>query len=128
MLTIVSEMSTGMPTTPRITFEGPLDSLISASLTDDLTAVLRECLTNVAKHADAATVEVDLRLEGDVVTLTVEDDGRGIPPSVPLSGLANMIERAQLRGGTCTISARVGGGTRVAWTVPVAAGREGQSS
>ncbi|MGZ8804464.1 MAG: GAF domain-containing sensor histidine kinase, partial [Microbacterium sp.] len=128
MLTIVSDMSAGMPMTPRITFEGPLDSLISATLTDDLTAVLRECLTNIAKHADATAVEVDLRIDDGVVTLTVEDDGRGIPPSVPLSGLANMSERAQLRRGACTISPRAGGGTRVAWSVPVVAVPEGPSS
>ena len=120
ILNVVSEMSTGMPLTPRITFEGPLDSLVSAPLADDLTAVLRECLTNITKHADAETVEVDVSIDSGTVTLTVEDDGRGIPPSVPLSGLANMTERAQLRGGTCTIEPRRGGGTRVAWSVPAA--------
>jgi signal transduction histidine kinase len=120
ILNVVSEMSSGMPMTPRITFEGPLDSLVSAPLADDLTAVLRECLTNITKHADAETVEVDVSIESGTVTLTVEDDGRGIPSSVPLSGLANMTERAQLRGGTCIIEPRRGGGTRVAWSVPAA--------
>ncbi|HYI51244.1 MAG TPA: GAF domain-containing protein [Microbacterium sp.] len=118
ILDVVSEMSTGMPMTPRITFEGPLDSLVSTPLADDLTAVLRECLTNITKHADAESVAVDLSIDSGNVTLTVEDDGRGISTSVPLSGLANMAERAQLRGGTCTIGPRAGGGTRVVWAVP----------
>jgi signal transduction histidine kinase len=126
ILNVVSEMSTGMPLTPRITFEGPLDSLVSAPLADDLTAVLRECLTNITKHADAEMVEVDVSIEAGMVTLTVEDDGRGIPSSVPLSGLANMTERAQLRGGTCTIEPRRGGGTRVAWSVPAAIDHVGE--
>lgn len=128
MLNVVSEMAAGMPATPRITFAGPLDSLVSAPIADDLTAVLRECLTNVTKHAAAETVEVSVGIDAGVVTVTVEDDGRGIPPSVPLSGLANMAERAQLRGGTCTVGPRAGGGTRVVWSVPASADDEKEPS
>jgi signal transduction histidine kinase len=128
MLNVVSELSTGMPVTPRITFAGPLDSLVSAALADELAAVLRECLTNVAKHAHAQTVEIDLSIAAGVVTLRVEDDGTGIPPSVPLSGLANLTERATLLDGTCTIAQRTGGGTRITWAVPAEFGAEGRSS
>jgi signal transduction histidine kinase len=128
ILNVVSEMSTGMPLTPRITFEGPLDSLVSEPLADDLTAVLRECLTNITKHADAESVEIAVRIGDGDLTLTVEDDGRGIPPSVPLSGLANITERAALRGGTCTIAPRRGGGTRVVWSVPAGDDRGAVSS
>jgi signal transduction histidine kinase len=117
-----------MPVTPRITFAGPLDSLVSAALADELAAVLRECLTNVAKHAHAQTVEIDLSIAAGVVTLRVEDDGTGIPPSVPLSGLANLTERATLLDGTCTIAQRTGGGTRITWAVPAEFGAEGRSS
>ena len=118
MLNVVSELSAGMPVSPRITFTGPLDSLVSAPLADELTAVLRECLTNVVKHAGARTVEIDAGIDAGVVTLMVQDDGVGIPRSAHLSGLANVTERAQLLGGTCTISAGAGGGTRVEWSVP----------
>ena len=128
MLNVVSELSTGLPVTPRITFAGPLDSLVSAPLADELAAVLRECLTNVAKHAHAQTVAVDLSIAAGVVTLRVEDDGIGIPPSVPLSGLANLTERATLLGGTCTITPRAGGGTLIEWTVPAEFDAEGRSS
>ena len=127
MLNVVSALSTGMLVTPRVTFAGPLDSLVSAPLADELAAVLRECLTNVAKHADAQNVEVDLSIDAGVVTLRVEDDGNGIPPAVPLSGLANIAERAQLLGGTCTIAPRPGGGTRIEWAAPAAFGAEGRS-
>ncbi len=128
MLSVVTEMSTSLPAAPRITFAGALDSLVGAALAEDLSAVLRECLMNVAKHADAGGVEVDVRIDDGVVTLVVEDDGRGIPPSAPRSGLANMTERARLRGGFCTISAREGGGTRVTWSVPAELVQEGQAS
>jgi signal transduction histidine kinase len=118
MLEVVSELSTSLAITPRITFSGPLDSLVPAELADDLTAVLRECLTNIAKHADAEAVEIDLGIADGIVLLRVEDDGRGIPRSARMSGLANMVQRAELRGGTCTIVGRPSGGTRVEWTVP----------
>ena len=58
MLNVVSEVSAGLPSTPRITFSGPLDSLVAAALADELVAVLRECLTNVAEHARRADVEI----------------------------------------------------------------------
>ena len=56
----------------------------------------------------------------DSSTLTVEDDGRGIPDGARLSGLANLTERAQLRGGLCTITSGAVTGTRVEWSVPAA--------
>jgi len=47
---------------------------------------------------------------------------------VPLSGLANLTERATLLGGTCTITPRAGGGTLIEWTVPAEFDAEGRSS
>ncbi len=119
MLDVVSELSAAMPATPRVIFSGPLDSVVSPSLADDLTAVLRECLLNVVKHAGAEFVEIDLGIADGDVLLRVEDDGRG--PSLPaeLGGLANLTDRARLRGGTCTIGVGTSGGTRIEWAAPV---------
>lgn len=125
LLDTVSEVSTGLSSTPRITFSGPLDSLIEAPLADELVAVLRECLTNTVKHAQAHHVEVAVEVADGVVVLTVIDDGRGIPGGTRLSGLANVTERARLRGGLCTITAESPTGTRIDWTAPV--GGSGQS-
>ena len=125
---VVSEVSAGLPSTPRITFSGPLDSLVHASLADDLVAVLRECLANTVRHADARSVEIGVGIADGLVTLTVEDDGRGIPDGAPLSGLANLAERAHLRGGAFTIAARSLGGTRVEWSVTAMDGSESGAS
>lgn len=81
-------------------------------------------MTNVIKHADAANVEVDLTINDGTGTLTVDDDGRGIPLLACLSGVANVCERAQLRGGTCTITPRIGGGSRIEWSVPALGDQE----
>jgi len=121
LLDVVSEVSDGMVSTPRIIFSGPLDSLVHAALTDDLIAVLRECLTNSVRHAKARTVEVTVAIADGRVTLTVEDDGRGIPEGARLSGLANLTDRAHLRRGECTIAAGHSGGTRITWSVPASA-------
>ena len=128
LLDVVSEVSAGLSSTPRITFSGPLDSLVDASLADELVAVLRECLTNTIRHADAHVVEISVGIADGLVTLTVEDDGRGIPDGARLSGLANLTERAQLRGGMCTITSGTGTGTRIEWSVPAADGPESEDS
>jgi len=84
--------------------------------------VAQECLTNVARHADARHVELSLgaTVAGDV-QLRVRDDGRGIDlheSNGSGSGLAGMRERARLIGGLLDIRTRDGGGTEVTFTVP----------
>ncbi|MFE1644278.1 GAF domain-containing protein [Microbacterium sp. P01] len=124
LLDVVSEGSAGLSSTPRITFSGPLDSLVPSSLADELVAVLRECLTNIVRHADAHLVEVAAEITLDAITLTVTDDGCGMTGAVRMSGLANITERAVLLGGECTITSDGLSGTRIEWSVPVARGDE----
>ena len=87
-------------------------------------AVIREALSNVARHAQAAEVDVAVVVEADVIHVTVEDDGVGMVESGRRSGLANLSERAHGRGGTIVVLSPVAvlGGTRLHWEVPVAAG------
>jgi signal transduction histidine kinase len=87
--------------------------------------VLRECLTNVARHARASQVAVTLVSNADEIMLEVSDDGRGIdrehiyaPESL---GLFTMRERAAEWGGTFRVSRRPGPtpGTTVTLRLPV---------
>ena len=55
-------------------FDGPVDTTVPDVITDDLLATMGEALTNVARHANAARVDVSLTV-GDDVVLTVVDDG-----------------------------------------------------
>ncbi len=128
LLDVMSEVSVGLRATPRITFSGPLDSLVDGALADDLVAVLRECLTNTIRHADAHAVTIDVAIDADDVTLVIQDDGRGMPQGATLSGLANLAERARLRGGVCAVGSGEQGGTRVEWSAPLGDGAEAGSS
>lgn len=81
--------------------------------------VAQEALTNVARHADATSVELRLTPLGDDVVLVVADDGRGVPRGADGTGLRGMRERAGLVGGTVDVARREGGGTVVTLVVPV---------
>ena len=85
---------------------------------DDLLAVVRESLSNVARHAAASSVEVVLRSGHGLISLTVTDDGRGMTRTPHSSGTRNMAERARQRGGDCVWTTVQPHGTRVWWHVP----------
>ncbi len=84
--------------------------------------VIQEALTNTAKHADAATVEIAILREGDVLSANVRDDGVGFDPGATSGGglgLGGMRERAGLAGGELEITSAPGEGTEVVLTVRV---------
>jgi two-component system sensor histidine kinase UhpB len=82
--------------------------------------VAQEALTNVARHADAKRVSLELRCADGTVTLTVDDDGRGIPSRVgdEARGITGMRERALLVEGRLRVGRRGRDGTRVRLEVP----------
>ncbi|MFQ5845425.1 MAG: PAS domain S-box protein [Planctomycetota bacterium] len=85
--------------------------------------ILQESLTNVARHAAAARVDVDLRRAGADLVLTVRDDGRGIRPEEVSSsrslGLIGMRERAGSFRGRVQVRRGAAGGTEVTLRMPV---------
>ena len=83
---------------PALQFEGPVRSLVPADVAPDLLAVLGEALSNASRHAEATRVQV-LLAASDEITLTITDDGRGLPDHVVEGGLGNMRERAHKHGG-----------------------------
>jgi signal transduction histidine kinase len=87
--------------------------------------IVQEALTNVAKHARASHAEVALRRSGDLLEITIRDDGAGFPiddPRKPESfGLLGLRERISLLRGTASISSAPGSGTTIAVTLPLAA-------
>jgi signal transduction histidine kinase len=88
--------------------------------------VLQEALSNAARHAAGAAIEVDLAASGEGVRLEVRDAGPGFDPGeirADALGLAGMRERAELLGGEFSIGPRDDGrGTQVSLSLPT---REG---
>jgi two-component system sensor histidine kinase DegS len=77
---------------------------------------LQECLTNVQKHAQAKQVDVKLKYDGDMVSITVSDDGAGFDTSKSKPGhygLVNIVERARKFRGTVDVQSALGAGTTV---------------
>jgi signal transduction histidine kinase len=104
---------------PSLRFDGLIDTLVPDRLSDQVVAVLREALSNVARHARAGHVDVVLAVRGDMVVLSVDDDGVGITESGRRSGLRNMEVRAKASGGRLTLCGREPSGTHVEWQVPL---------
>jgi signal transduction histidine kinase len=102
-----------------VRFRGSVDDLPRA-LVPDLVAVVRELVTNVVRHASASRVTVTVAV-GDQVTVAVADDGTGLPEVTARSGLANLADRAERRGGALTTFAGPAG-TQVCWAVPAPGG------
>jgi two-component system, NarL family, sensor histidine kinase UhpB len=84
--------------------------------------VAQEALTNVARHADARRVTLELSHADDAVVLTVDDDGRGVPSYVgsEARGITGMRERALLVHGRLWVGSGPARGTRVRLEVPAA--------
>ncbi|GAB4071558.1 GAF domain-containing sensor histidine kinase [Angustibacter speluncae] len=108
--------------TPHLHTRGPLGA-VPPDVAADVVAVVREALSNAARHAAARSVTVEVSLVAGEVEVVVADDGTGLRPRDDghRGGLANLRSRAGRRGGSCEAASTPGGGTRLRWTAPVPA-------
>ena len=105
------------------------------NISDDLATaayrIAQETLTNVARHASASRVEVDLKENEGILSLSTVDNGMGFNTSELLEtealGLAGMRERAVLVNGVLNIQSQPGDGTRVFFRVPIDGQKRGVS-
>ncbi|MEU4791236.1 GAF domain-containing sensor histidine kinase [Micromonospora tulbaghiae] len=104
---------------PDLELVGPIDSAVPEDLRPELTAVLREALSNAVRHAHADRVSVRVRVDAGRVEITVTDDGVGCDPEAARSGLVNLRERAERLGGEFTLRRAEPRGTEVRWSVPL---------
>jgi signal transduction histidine kinase len=92
-----------------------------ASVAGDVVQMLRECLSNVGRHAEAATCRVTLRRGPDgAAVLTVDDDGKGFDPDAEATGmgLVNLRDRVAALGGELLVESVPGEGTTLAARLP----------
>jgi signal transduction histidine kinase len=104
---------------PDVVFQGPVDTLIPPAVAEQMLAVLREALSNVARHAAATSASINISADPTRVELVVKDNGIGLSGGGRRSGLANLARRATDLGGEFSADADTGGGTRVRWAVPL---------
>lgn len=88
----------------------------------DVLAVVREALSNAARHASASRAAVSVRPEDDGLRIEVADDGIGFDAAIEHDeghhGLVNMRRRAERLGGTLEVVSRPGAGTRIIVLLP----------
>lgn len=120
LLSLVQEATGPLGFEPGLLLDGPLDTGVDDHVGPELLATLREALSNVARHARATQVDVEVVVDGGEVLLQVTDDGVG-PPGPDTrrgKGLTNMAARAERLGGSLVLGAGPEGGTRLEWRVP----------
>jgi len=119
VLELATESAGGLGFEPVVMFDGPIDAHIDGDLANELAAVITEALSNTARHANAARVEVHVTVT-DTIMLRIEDDGVGPPPAdAPRgNGLNNMITRAVRLDGTFTMRPGRENGTIIELSIP----------
>jgi signal transduction histidine kinase len=104
-------------------FKGPAedaDRRIDPEMRREVFLIFKEGVTNAVRHADCATVWIELSIEHGALVFRMRDDGRGFDPAVAAqgNGLRNMRHRARRAGGTLDIEGRPGGGVELRFTGP----------
>jgi signal transduction histidine kinase len=113
---VLDEEQVALGVAARIELTGRLDLDVSPGLAVDVVAVVREALSDVARHAGASSAEVVVDLTDGVLSVAVTDDGVGTAGAGRSAGLEGMRRRAESRGGELELSVPPGGGTRLLWT------------
>lgn len=123
LIGLCSESSRGLGFEPVIRFDGPIDAAVDDSLADELFAVVREALTNIAKHASASSAEVSVEARDSMLTARVTDNGIGYRGGSGIGrGVVNLRARATRLDGDFEIAEVSNGGTMLTWRVPLKRG------
>lgn len=100
----------------NLRFDGELPPF-GGEVADDTFRIIQEALTNVARHAEASRVEIEIGVVDGRITVRMADNGKGIAPEAVLAaqshGIAGMFERARHFGADLTINGQPGAGTEV---------------
>lgn len=110
----------------QVTVDSELPENLGTEFSITIFRIVQEALTNIQKHAHARNAQVSVELQDDAIVIDITDDGVGYEgatagPSAEGShfGLLGMRERAQMFGGSFTISGASGRGTEIRATLPL---------
>lgn len=115
------ESQTGLPI--QFVMEGTEEIRLTAVVQKQALHIIREALTNICRHAQAAHVQLTICQNGETATLTIVDDGIGFDPSQVNSqnhlGLTIMRTRAERSQGQLTVHSKPAQGTHISATLPI---------
>ncbi|MCC7163839.1 MAG: GAF domain-containing sensor histidine kinase [Anaerolineae bacterium] len=112
----------------RITLDAAtLKTRLDTKIESAIFSIVQEAVNNTKKHAGAKNLEITADEEGNTLTITVRDDGRGFDVATVESryeergslGLLNMKERAEIAHGRFELTSTINGGTTVRLVVPL---------
>jgi signal transduction histidine kinase len=118
VMDVAGELTPSLGFAPEVLFAGA-PGPVSNELVDDVVAVVREGLTNVARHARATSASVDLTATPTELVVTVADDGGGCTSPPWQGGIANLGARAERRSGRFSVEPGASAGTVLTWGVPL---------
>jgi signal transduction histidine kinase len=119
IVALVEEMTPVLGFAPSLRLGSGLRTDVAGEVAEQALAVLREALSNAARHAQATQVDVTVDVSGDgVLSVQVADNGVGIPDGGRRSGLRNVAGRAEKFGGELLLTP-ADPGTRLEWRVPL---------
>ncbi|GGL48361.1 histidine kinase [Microlunatus endophyticus] len=121
VMSVVSDVGPALPERPEVIFVGPLDTMADPGVISDVGAVVREGLTNIARHAHARHAGVRVEATPGELEVYINDDGMGIGDTGRRSGLDNLRRRAEEYGGALNVTSSPGLGTNLSWTIPLEA-------
>jgi PAS domain S-box-containing protein len=109
-----------------------IDHLVSQKAHIILYRIFQEVLNNIEKHAHATYVSLAIKKEGDAISFSVEDNGKGFDLSEIMTrnstekglGLATLKERVRMLGGSLNLRSKEGRGTRISFSIPLEKGLE----
>lgn len=117
--TLVREYVPVLGFAPVVHTTGPIDTAVPDRVREQLLAVLREAVSNVARHALADHAEIEVQAADHELRLVVSDDGIGLTGDRTESGLRNVRRRAVDLGGSVELGAGETRGTTLVWRVPL---------
>jgi len=122
VISLVRDLSEVVSFVVRVTFDGAVDTMISAQLGEHLLAVIREAVTNIGRHAYATEGSVSVSVKDGQCLLQVIDNGRGLDAAETGErglGLVNLTRRAEKLQGHFAAETPASGGTSLVWQLPI---------
>lgn len=131
LLEVVAQFRASVELRTSIDLDALREVTLAPEKVDEVCQIVREALTNVARHAKATEVAVSAQVRwGEQVDISVWDNGQGFHPGdvhrEGRQGLNNMCERAEGLGGSLSVNSRKGRGTEVVLHLPEGRGASGE--